>query len=357
MSIEARFSAELGEFSLNVDVHLPSRGVSALFGHSGSGKTTLLRAIAGLERFDGRLVVNGETWQDGKSFLPTHRRALGYVFQEASLFPHLDVDKNLRFGMSRVAESERRVAFDEAVAMMGIEHFLSRKPRRLSGGERQRVAIARALLTSPRLLLMDEPLSALDGRSKQEILPYLERLHDELAIPVIYVSHSLKEVTRLADHVVWMEQGRAEASGPIDEVFADLELAGRHGDEAGALLEVEVEAHEDEYHLSRLRCAYGELRVCHLPHLNVGSRVRVRIPARDVSLSRHDDAESSILNVWPVRIEALEAGEGGECLVRMRPPGEGAPLLARISRLSAERMALAPGQQLFARVKGAGLLD
>lgn len=188
--IRARFRFDRGNFLLDVDLALPGRGVTALFGHSGSGKTTVLRAIAGLERAAGGYIALGDTvWQDDAKgiFVPTHRRALGYVFQEASLFEHLTVEGNLEFGRQRTAESERRFKRSDVTELLGIDGLLKRRPATLSGGERQRVAIARSLLTAPQLLLMDEPLAALDLKRKLEILPYLERLHDELAIPVIYV--------------------------------------------------------------------------------------------------------------------------------------------------------------------------
>jgi len=213
MSIQAKFRLQRGGFLLDAGFEAPSSGVTAVLGPSGCGKTTLLRCISGLERApEGVLSVQGELWQDsaGGVFLPVHRRPLGYVFQEASLFPHLSVHGNLEYGWKRTQE-ERRVGFDEAVALTGIEGLLQRRPEGLSGGERQRVAIARALLTSPRLLLMDEPLSALDQASKGEILPYLERLHEQLTMPILYVSHALEEVARLADHLVLMEEGRVRA--------------------------------------------------------------------------------------------------------------------------------------------------
>ena len=206
--IRARFRLDYSGFSLDVDLDLPGRGVTALFGPSGSGKTTLLRAIAGLEHAPGgALAVNGDVWQDTVRFVPTHKRSLGYVFQEASLFPHLSVQGNLQYGQKRVPVAQRRVSLDQAIALLDIGHLLDRKPARLSGGERQRIGIARALATSPRLLLMDEPLAALDHARKQEILPYLERLHDELDIPVLYVSHAPDEVARLADHIVGVARG------------------------------------------------------------------------------------------------------------------------------------------------------
>ena len=210
MSLTARFELSHPGFTLDVDLALPGSGVTALFGPSGSGKTSCLRCVAGLEpAARGRLVVAGETWQDSDRglFLPPHRRALGYVFQDANLFEHLDVRRNLLFGWKRVAPAARRLALEQVVELLGIEGLLARMPARLSGGERQRVGIARALLTSPRLLLMDEPLAALDAERKAEILPYLERLTGELALPILYVSHAPDEVARLADHLVLLEQG------------------------------------------------------------------------------------------------------------------------------------------------------
>ena len=224
MSIKARFRLDYPGFALDADLELPGRGVSALFGHSGSGKTTLLRCIAGLERGAGRLEVKGEVWQDADIFMPTHRRPLGYVFQDARLFAHLDVARNLDYGQRRAggAPAIERAAI---VDLLGLGPLLDRLPARLSGGEQQRVAIARALLTAPRLLLMDEPLASLDLSRKQEILPYLERLRDELEIPMLYVSHAADEVARLADHIVVMQQGRAVAQGPLAATLARLDLA------------------------------------------------------------------------------------------------------------------------------------
>ena len=257
-AIHARFKLDYPGFSLDVDLTLPGQGVTALFGHSGSGKTTLLRAIAGLERVaGGRLAVNGETWQDDAVFRPTHQRPLGYVFQEASLFPHLSVQANLEYGQKRVPAAVRRVSLDQAVAMLDIGHLLGRKPARLSGGERQRVGIARALATSPRLLLMDEPLAALDHARKQEILPYLERLHDELDIPVLYVSHAPDEVARLADHIVVMEGGRALATGPLTDTLARLDLPIKLGEDAGVVLDAVVAERDAEWHLAHMEFAGG----------------------------------------------------------------------------------------------------
>ena len=208
--IDARLALPRRGFTLDVALALPQTGVTALFGPSGCGKTTVLRALAGLERAAGRVALGAEVWQDDAAgrFVPTHERAIGYVIQEAALFPHLDVRRNLAYGLKRIAPGERRIALDQVVELLGITHLLERRPDTLSGGERQRVAIARALATSPKLLLMDEPLAALDAKRKAEVLPYLDRLHAELGIPIVYVSHAIDEVARLADHLVLMDAGR-----------------------------------------------------------------------------------------------------------------------------------------------------
>ncbi|MBW8900864.1 MAG: molybdenum ABC transporter ATP-binding protein, partial [Massilia sp.] len=261
--LRARLRLDRGAFRLDVDLDLPQRGISALFGHSGSGKTTILRAIAGLERAPGgHVALGGEVWQDDARglFVPVHRRALGYVFQEASLFPHLSVRANLEFGRKRVPAHERRFTLEPVTELLGIERLLERRPDGLSGGERQRVAIARALLASPRLLLMDEPLAALDLRRKLEILPYLERMHAELAIPIVYVSHAPDEVARLADHLVLLDDGKAVASGPLTETLARVDLPPSFADDAGVVLDTRLAGHEEDA-LSRLEFDGGALFV------------------------------------------------------------------------------------------------
>ncbi len=360
-SLTVRFAAELDGFSLDVSFEAPGCGVTALFGHSGSGKTTLLRCLAGLEpRVAGFLQVNDEIWQDDANGIhqPTHRRAVGYVFQEASLFPHLSVRQNLEYGMKRVPASQRRVGFDEAVALAGLPDLLERSSIHLSGGERQRAAIARALLTSPRLLLMDEPLSALDERSKQEIFPCLERLHNELSIPVIYVSHSLKEVARLADHMIWMEEGRIRAADSLQRVLTRMDLSVEQGEEAGAILEAKVALHDDRYHLTALDGRCGRVWVSRLD-LAPGSPARVHIPARDVSICLERSGGSSILNIWPVVVEDICEHSASQVLVRLRCDGGGdAPrLLARITRRSCTMLRLKPGLAVFAQLKSAALID
>mgnify|MGYP000894105805 FL=1 len=355
MSIHARFRLPYPAFTLDIDVDLPAGGVTAVFGRSGSGKTTLLRCIAGLEQtLDGSLIVNGETWQDGSYRRPVHQRALGYVFQEARLFPHLSVAANLDFGRRRIAESERRVSLAQVVELLGIAHLLERRPERLSGGERQRVAIARALATSPRLLLMDEPLAALDQARKQEILPYLERLHDELAIPVLYVSHSPDEVARLADHIVLMEDGRAVAQGPLTETLARVDLPLRLGEDVGVVFSGQVLERNAEWHLARIGFAGGEIWVRD-GGAGVGRTVRLRILARDVSIARHRHDDVSIMNLLPATI-ITHAAEDHPALALLQLQVGGTRLLARLTRHSANRLELAPGQQVWVQIKAVALL-
>lgn len=355
-SIEASFQLDYPGFSLDVDVQLPGKGVTALFGHSGSGKTTVLRCFAGLNRAPrGRLVVDGQVWQDEAKgvFLPTHRRPLGLVFQEASLFPHLSVRENLEYGMKRAGNKEAQ-GFDACIDLLGIRALLERAPERLSGGERQRVAIARALLTRPRLLLMDEPLAALDLKRKLEILPYLEKLHDELDIPVLYVSHAPDEVARLADHLVLMEGGRVVASGPLMETLARADLPPAFADDAGVVLEARLAAHEADG-LSRLSIPGGELLVSRL-EAPPGKRLRCRIHARDVSLALTPPVGSSILNTLPARVAAVvDTDTPGHVLVQLELAA-GARLLARITERSRQALGIQPGQALVAQVKAVALL-
>ena len=352
--IQARFRLDWPGFSLDVELDLPARGVSALFGHSGSGKTTLLRCIAGLERApQGRLTVNGEVWQDQGHWLPTHQRPLGYVFQEASLFPHLTVMGNLRYGMRRIAGGQKD-SLDQAIELLGIGHLLERKPDRLSGGERSRIGIARALAVSPRLLLMDEPLAALDIRRKQEILPYLERLHGELDIPVLYVSHAPDEVARLADHMVVMEAGRAVASGPLSDTLARLDLPIQLGEDAGVVLDAVVAERDGHWHLTRVEFPGGSLWVRDGGHA-LGQPVRVRILARDVSIALVPPSGTSIQNCLPATVEQM-TGDHHPALSLLRLKAGPSPLLARLTQRSAARLALAPGKAVWVQIKAVALI-
>lgn len=353
--IQARFKLNWPGFSLDINLTLPGRGVTALFGASGSGKTTLLRCFAGLERApQGFLAVNGEVWQDGKYWLPTHKRPLGYVFQEASLFPHLSVIGNLRYGMKRTSDSQGG-ALDKSIALLGIGHLLDRKPDRLSGGERQRVGIARALAVKPHILLMDEPLAALDLKRKQEILPYLEQLHDELDIPILYVSHSPDEVARLADHLVVLEGGQTLANGPLAETLARLDLPIRLGEDVGTVLNAIVGDIDHTWHLARIDFQGGSLWTRDR-NIAIGHQVRVRILARDVSLAQQHPGQSSIQNVLYGRVDAIADDEHpGLALVRVQV-GESI-LLARLTKRAVAELGVTLGQALWVQVKSVALLE
>ncbi|MEQ1560035.1 MAG: molybdenum ABC transporter ATP-binding protein [Methyloglobulus sp.] len=353
--ITARFKVNWPGFALNVDITIPGRGVTALFGNSGSGKTTLLRCIAGLERApQGFLRVNGEVWQDDNHWVPTHKRPLGYVFQEASLFSHLTVMGNLRYGLKRIADIQQ-VSLTQAIDLLGIGHLLDRKPDSLSGGERQRVGIARALAVSPRILLMDEPLAALDLKRKQEILPYLEHLHDELNIPVLYVSHSPDEVARLADHLVVLDDGRVLANGPLAETLARLDLPIRLGEDVGVVIDATIGAIDDHWHLARVDFSGGSLwtRDREFP---IGRKVRVRVLARDVSLAQEHPGQSSIQNVLRGRIDAIANDEHpGLALVRVQVGDS--TLVARLTKRAAAELNVALGQALWVQVKSVALME
>ncbi len=357
-NIQARFRLDWPGFVLDVDLAFPSRGVTALFGPSGSGKTTLLRCIAGLEQAPhGFLAIDGEVWQNGKHWLPTHKRPVGYVFQEASLFPHLSVAGNLRYGQKRIAADER-VSLGQAIELLGIGPLLDRKPERLSGGEKSRVGIARALAVSPRILLMDEPLASLDFKRKQEVLPYLERLHNELDIPVVYVSHSCEEVAMLADHLIALERGRVSGSGPLSEMLSRLDLPVRVEEDVGAVLDATVAIVDSLWHLARLDFAGGSLWTPDRD-LTVGRKVRVRILARDVSLACVHPERSSIQNVMQGRVDAIANDEHpGLMLVRVRVGHEAgdSTLVARLTKRAAAALELTLGQELWVQVKSVALM-
>jgi molybdate transport system ATP-binding protein len=352
-------------FSLDVDLALPSRGITAIFGPSGCGKTTMLRIIAGLEpSATGRVAVGSDEWQNSakRLFRPVHQRAVGLVFQEASLFDHLSVEGNLKFGFRRAPAAERRQNWDQAIELLGIAHLLKRAPGELSGGERQRVAIARALAASPRVLLMDEPLAAIDAQRKADILPWLERLHNELNLPMVYVTHSLDEVAQLADHMVVMAQGRVQAHGPALSVLDNTQGTLATGNEAWVLIEGTIGAEPEYPGLERIDFAGGSLM---LPQTRAapwptGHRVRVRIQARDVSIALQRAEHTSVLNILPATVQALREDGPGQVTVSLVLGEEGTagrgPVLSRISALSAQRLALAPGMRVFAQIKGVAMV-
>ena len=356
--IDAQLRLQRGAFTLDLALALPARGVSALFGPSGCGKTTVLRALAGLEHAAGRVALGDVVWQDDatRCFVPTHRREIGYVIQDAALFPHLDVRRNLDYGRKRIAPPRRRVALEQAIELLGIGALMARQPDTLSGGERQRVAIARALATSPALLLMDEPLAALDAARKAELLPYLKRLHRELSIPVVYVSHALDEVAQLADHLVLMDQGRVLASGALGDMLSRLDLPSLRGEAAGVVLDAVVAERDADWQLVRLQLAgSGHSLWSRDTGLAPGSTLRVRVLARDVSLAVTSQSGSSIGNQLPAVVEAIADDEHPAlALVRVRLGT--LPLVARLTRRSVHALALQPGQPVWAQVKTVALL-
>lgn len=354
--ILADFKISYPGFTLDVQLDLPGRGVSALFGRSGCGKTTCLRAMAGLEHARGRLEIAGNVWQDDahNCFLPTHRRPLGYVFQESSLFAHLSVRGNVEYGMRRVPAPLRQVSLDQAVNLLGIAPLMDRKPETLSGGERQRVAIARALASSPRLLLLDEPLAALDAQRKSEVLPYLERLHSQLDIPMLYVSHALDEVIQLADTLVVLEQGRVVASGAMAQTLARIDTTLVMGDDTSALLEGTVAERDERWHLARIAFPGGSLWLRD-GGLATGSRVRVRVLARDVSIATKEPQATSIQNVLPCVVQAIAPDPHPSQQLVQLMCGESL-LLARITARACEALDLVPSKPVWAQVKSAALV-
>jgi molybdate transport system ATP-binding protein len=354
MNISINLSVPKKDFCLEVNFDTPLKGITALFGASGCGKTTLLRAIAGLEpHARGSIRIGNMNWQDQQHFTPAYKRSIGYVFQEPSLFPHLNVQRNLEYGCKRTPKRQRSVSLAQAIELLGIEALLLRRPGQLSGGEKQRVAIARALAVSPGLLLMDEPLAALDHARKQEILPYLESLHSELDIPVIYVSHSPDEIARLADHLVLMDAGKISATGGITDMLARLDLPLAQSSEAESLIEAQIISHDESYNLTYLEFPGGRFTVAH-KDLPTGTKVRLRIIARDVSITLKHQTNTSILNIFPATVE--EISPAGSSQVTIRLSVGGIPLLSRITRKSAVLLRLSPGKKVFAQAKSVALL-
>lgn len=340
-------------FTLDVDLRLPATGITGIFGPSGSGKTSVLRCVAGLERAQPGVVrVAGETWQDGGIFLPAWQRAVGYVFQEASLFEHLDVRGNLEYARRRTRA--QGASLEAAIELLGIAHLLDRRPASLSGGERQRVAIARAVASAPKLLLLDEPLAALDPARRNEILPWLLRLRSALRLPMLYVTHSIDEVARLADTVVLMDGGRVSAVGPAREILSRVDASAVLGDDAGALLEGTVAERDERWQLARIAFGGGSLWLRDAG-LAAGTAVRLRVLARDVSVATCEPQGSSIQNVLPATVDEIAAdAHPSQVLVRLRCGDS--MLLARITARAAHALALAPGQRAWAQVKSVALV-
>jgi len=345
-TISARYELQRGDFSLDVDVEIPMQGITGIFGESGTGKTSLLRCIAGLERATtGRLVVAGNVWQDGATGRPIHERNIGYVFQEPRLFAHLDVRGNLEYGRRRTRQ--RNVDVDDVVGLLGLEGLLRRRPDTLSGGEAQRVAIARALLRAPRFVLMDEPLASLDRARRDEILPFLDRLHSSLDLPIIYVSHSIDEVTRLCDHLLVMDGGKVVANGSLQKVLLQTDLPVLGGEEAGAVILARVAEYDAGYGLTRVVFSGGEMWIS--GRHEAEAELRLRIRANDVSLCRERPGATTILNVLPGTIDSIEADSEASELVHLTLGNE--RIIARVTRRSRTEFGLQRGDRVIVQIK------
>ncbi len=344
------------DFSLDLDLSLPTDGITVLFGPSGSGKTTVLRCVAGLEHGKGRIAIGSQVWQDSRQrlFKPTWQREIGYVFQEASLFEHLNVRQNLNYGWRRAAQVSSAEEFGAALSLLGIEHLLDRSVGSLSGGERQRVAIARTLATQPKLLLLDEPLASLDVIRRAEVLPWLERLHAQLHIPMLYVTHSVDELARLADQVVLLDQGQVRWSGPVEQAFVSPELALSIGDEVGMVASAQIIARDTHEGLAQVLFEGGTLWMRD-PGFAVGQTVRIRILARDVSLATTLHTESTIQNRLPGVIEDIDADQHpSQAIVRVRCAQ--AIVMGRVTRKSIGQLGLQRGSAVWCQVKSVALM-
>lgn len=352
----ARFDVRFSTFHLNVAMDVAMSGITAIFGPSGSGKTTLLRCLAGLERAPhGFMQFGTEVWQDEKIGLcrPLYQRPVGYVFQEPRLFPHYNVRANLLYGYKRIPSEARRIGIDQVIDILGISHLLDRRIHKLSGGEQQRVAIGRALLTSPQLLLLDEPLASLDIQRKQELLPFIRRLHETLRIPVMYVSHAIAEILQLADRVVLLKEGAVIAAGTLNEMFTSLQFRGQLGaHRIGAILEARVASHDPPYGLTQL-AFNGHVLFVPIQPVAVGQAVRVHILSNDVSIvTGRTDCPTSILNILEATIVEIQQIDQASVDVLL---DIGASLVASITRKSLVTLGLKPGQRVFAHIKALAL--
>jgi len=357
--IRVAVTRRLDAFTLDAAFEADSAGITALFGRSGAGKTSIVNMLAGLVRPDsGHIEIDGHVLFDRKAGidLPPEKRRLGYVFQESRLFPHYTVHGNLTYGMRRRDAGARQIDFDTVIEVLGIGHLLDRRPRQLSGGEKQRVALGRALLTSPELVLMDEPLASLDAARKQEVLPLIEALRDRFAVPIVYVTHSMDEIVRLADTLVLVDDGRVAAVGPLEELTSRLDLrplTGRY--EAGSVIAARVAGHDTEYALTLLDFPGGTFRVPRV-ELPVGARLRLRIRARDVSVAVRPPEGLSDLNVFAGTVEQIggpvEHGGGPDLDLRL---DIGTPLWARLSRRAFADLGLALGSPIYAVIKGTSI--
>ncbi len=350
MSIAASYRLRREKFALEADLSIPGRGITGLFGPSGSGKTTLLRCLAGLEQPTlGRLEVDSEVWQDTAASVDckvNHRR-VAYVFQDARLFRHLNVRRNLAYGQQRAA-APKKLAFDEVISLLGIEDLLDRSTVQLSGGEAQRVAIARALLSNPRLLLMDEPLASLDKAHREEILPFLDRLHAQLSLPIIYVSHSMEETCRLCDYLAVMQHGKIAAMGDIQELLVRMDVDALSSEESGAVIQAQVKNYDAQDRITQLNKGAVDFFLAGQVG-QPGEELRLRVKAKDVSLSLQAAEDSTILNIAAATIDDIQDTDGPQVLVRLLLDED--KLLARISRRSLRKLNLHAGQRVYCQIK------
>jgi molybdate transport system ATP-binding protein len=353
--IHAHLNQSYAGFQLDVDVAFPAKGVTAIYGPSGSGKSTLLRCIAGLEHAEGSLIVNGDVWQDKTRFIAPHQRPIGYVFQEATLFPHMTILDNLNYGFKRQSQNHNGFSLEPIIQLLGIEHLLNRKPEKLSGGEKQRVAIARALAVNPKILLMDEPMSALDLARKREILPFLEKLHNELSMPVLYVTHSPNEVARLADHLVVLDQGKVVANGGINDTISQINTPVQLSEKASVIIETTITAIDKQWHLAQASFDGGSIWVRDLS-FSIGDKLRFRIMARDVSIALSHDHETSISNILPAVVDQISLGDHPSIsLIRLKIGGNF--ILCRLTNRSLDRLGIKIGQKIMSQIKLAAIIE
>jgi molybdate transport system ATP-binding protein len=350
--LEAKFKVAYPEFNLDVELDLPARGVTVVFGPSGSGKTTLLRCLSGLEKApSGYIKIADQVWQDEGIFIPIQERKIGLVFQESRLFPHLSIQDNLLYGYQRTQPAERNLQLDEVAQVLNLEALLKRRPEKLSGGERQRVAIGRALLTSPKLLLMDEPLASLDMQLKAEIIPFIKKIENEFKTPIVYVTHSMNEVLQLVDTMVILKSGKIENIGSVEEVFSDVRSReSLSDDQLGAVLETLVLEHDEGFGLTKLDFM-GQ--ILHVPRQNipVGQSLRVHIHSRDVSLSTaSSEGATSVLNILRAKVEKVGVIDLKGYSVDIELDA-GRPILATITRKSLDNLNLQPGQPVYVHIK------
>ena len=350
--LEAKFKVAYPEFNLNVELDLPARGVTVVFGPSGSGKTTLLRCLSGLEKVpSGYMKIADQVWQDEGIFIPIQERKIGLVFQESRLFPHLSIQDNLLYGYQRTQPAERNLQLDEVAQVLNLEALLKRRPEKLSGGERQRVAIGRALLTSPKLLLMDEPLASLEMQLKAEIIPFIKKIENEFKTPIVYVTHSMNEVLQLVDTMVILKSGKIENIGSVEEVFSDVRSRESLSDEQlGAVLETLVLEHDEGFGLTKLDFM-GQ--ILHVPRQNipVGQSLRVHIHSRDVSLSTASpEGATSVLNILRAKVKKVGDIDLKKYSVDIELDA-GRPILATITRKSLDNLNLQPGQPVYVHIK------